>query len=63
MRHAFILNVCVGMHFSTYYRGMKHGDLQIGMLYQGLHYSELRYSESIFYAVDAVSVRTVSNHT
>ena len=53
----------MSMHFCTYYRGMKHGDLQIGTLYRGLRYSELRYSESIFYGVDAVSARTVSNRT
>ena len=39
------------------------GDLQIGTLYRGLRNSELRYSESIFYAVDAVSAWTVSNRT
>ena len=34
------------------------GDLQIGTLYRGL-----RYSESLFYGVDAVPARTVSNRT
>ena len=43
--------------------GMGMEDLQNHTLYRGLRCSELRYSESIFNGVDAVSVQTVSNRT
>ena len=58
----FILQVRLGRHFCTYYRGMKHGRPPDWYVISSFN-SELRYSESSFYGVDAVSARTVSNRT